>query len=167
MKKLRIYLDTSVISHLKQNDAPEKMSDTLKLWDDIKAGKYSVFLSDTTLDEIEDCPADKLEILTEYLKGIEYTVISSNDEIEEIAQKIIDMGILRQKSYDDCIHIASAIVSECDMIVSWNFKHMANIKTIKGVRVVAYLQGYQNIDIVTPAMLIESEEDDDKCPNRF
>lgn len=33
MEKLKIYLDTSVISHLMQEDVPEKMADTLKLWD--------------------------------------------------------------------------------------------------------------------------------------
>jgi len=29
-RKLKIYLDTSVISHLMQEDAPEKMADTKK-----------------------------------------------------------------------------------------------------------------------------------------
>ena len=32
MEKLKVYLDTSVISHLMQEDVPEKMADTLKLW---------------------------------------------------------------------------------------------------------------------------------------
>jgi len=29
MRKLKVYLDTSVISYLNQNDAPERMKDTL------------------------------------------------------------------------------------------------------------------------------------------
>lgn len=29
MKKLKVYLDTSVISHLTQEDVPEKMADTI------------------------------------------------------------------------------------------------------------------------------------------
>jgi hypothetical protein len=33
MKKLRIYLDTSVVSHLKHEDTPDKMNDTVELWD--------------------------------------------------------------------------------------------------------------------------------------
>ena len=32
-KKLKIYLDTSVISHLDQQDAPEKMASTLSFWE--------------------------------------------------------------------------------------------------------------------------------------
>lgn len=49
MKKLKIYLDTSVISHLKQGDAPDKTADTLKLWEDIKQGKYDVYLSEKNI----------------------------------------------------------------------------------------------------------------------
>lgn len=45
MRRQKIYLDTSVISYLYQEDAPEKMKDTLKLWEVIKRGRSrSVFL---------------------------------------------------------------------------------------------------------------------------
>ena len=33
MRKLKVYLDTSVVSYLYQVDAPEKMQNTLDLWD--------------------------------------------------------------------------------------------------------------------------------------
>ncbi|MCL1827014.1 MAG: DNA adenine methylase [Candidatus Cloacimonetes bacterium] len=42
MKRLKLYLDTSVISHLIAPDTPEKMADTLALWDNIKSNKYNV-----------------------------------------------------------------------------------------------------------------------------
>lgn len=32
MRKLKIYLDTSVISYLEQEDVPEKMDQTKRLW---------------------------------------------------------------------------------------------------------------------------------------
>ena len=44
MKKQRIYLDTSVISHLDQQDAADNMDDTLLLWEEIKQGFYGVYL---------------------------------------------------------------------------------------------------------------------------
>lgn len=31
-RKLKVYLDTSVISYLRQEDAPERMKDALALW---------------------------------------------------------------------------------------------------------------------------------------
>ncbi len=84
--------------------------------------------------------------------------MENNEEIVELGQKIIDMGILRPKSFDDCQHIAAAVVNACDCIISWNFKHIVNIKTIRGVRAITNLEGYKGIDIINPSVLLESEE---------
>ena len=72
MKKLRIYLDTSVISHLQADDVPEKMAITRKFWDDVKTGEYEVYISEVTKAEIVDCPESKKTILDEHLKEISY-----------------------------------------------------------------------------------------------
>ena len=157
MRKLKVYLDTSVISYLSQEDAPERMKDTLELWKDFVSGKYDVYLSQVTLDEIEKCSESKRNKLYDYLSDIEYTKLEINAEIVELAQKIIDMGILRTKSFDDCQHIAAAVVNACDCIISWNFKHIVNIKTIRGVRAITNLEGYKGIDIINPSVLLESE----------
>lgn len=157
MRKLKVYLDTSVISYLSQEDAPERMKDTLQLWKDFVNGKYDIYLSQVTLDEIEKCSEPKRNVLYDYLSDIEYTKLEINAEILELAQKIIDMGILTPKSYDDCQHIAAAVVNACDCIISWNFKHIVNIKTIRGVRAITNLEGYKGIDIINPSVLLESE----------
>ena len=60
----------------------------------------------------------------DYLEQINYTPIKITDDVSDIAQQIIDMGILTRKSYDDCQHIAAAVVNACDCIISWNFKHI-------------------------------------------
>jgi hypothetical protein len=44
MKKLKIYPDTSVISHLDQQDALERMEETHRLWDMIKAGRFEAVI---------------------------------------------------------------------------------------------------------------------------
>jgi len=158
MNKLKVYLDTSVISHLMQEDVPEKMSETLKLWDMFNAGKYDVYLSTVTLQEIDNCPEPKRTELFKHLVEIDYTPIEITEDMSEVAQQLIDMGILTQKSYDDCQHIASAVIYGCDCIISWNFKHIVNIKTIRGVRAITNLKGYKPIEILNPTVLLESEE---------
>ena len=132
-EKLKVYLDTSVISHLAQEDVPEKMADTLKLWNMFRAGKYDVYLSTVTLEEISNCPEPKKSKLFDYLRQVDYTPIEITTDMSEIAQQLINMGILTKKSYDDCQHIAAAVIYECDCIISWNFKHIVNIKTISRV----------------------------------
>ncbi len=157
MRKLKVYLDTSVISHLMQDDVPEKMADTLQLWELFREGVYDVYLSTVTLEEVSVCPEPKRSQLKEYMAQISYTALDITNEVLSIAQKIIDLGVLKQKSYDDCQHIGAAVVNECDCIISWNFKHIVNIKTIHGIRAITNLEGYKNIDILSPTVLLESE----------
>ncbi|MDE7282498.1 MAG: type II toxin-antitoxin system VapC family toxin [Lachnospiraceae bacterium] len=158
MEKLRVYLDTSVISHLLQEDVPEKMAETRQLWEMFRTGKYEVYLSTVTLEEIEDCPEPKRSQLLDYLEQINYTLVQINNNVVETAEQIIEMGILTKKSYDDCQHIGAAIISECDCIISWNFKHIVNIKTIRGIRAITNLKGHKPIEILNPSVLLESEE---------
>lgn len=154
MKKLKVYLDTSVISYLDASDAPDKMQDTLLFWDELILGKYDVYLSAVTLEEAFECAEPKLGLLKEKLSQIDYTFIEINSEIEQLAQKIIETGILKPKNIDDCLHIASAVVSECSYLLSWNFKHLVNIKIINGIRAISNITGYRPIDIVTPTIFI-------------
>lgn len=107
--------------------------------------------------EIADCPEPKRSELRKLLQQIDFVTLDISDEIESVAHKIIDMGILTNKSYDDCQHIAAAVVTECNCIISWNFKHIVNIKTIHGVRANTNLTGYKSIDILSPTVLLESE----------
>lgn len=158
MKKLKIYLDTSVISYLEQEDVPEKMEQTRELWKILQIGKYEVVLSDLVLSEINECKEPKRSILLEYLSEISYTRVSIEEETEQIANEIIEAGILNPKSFDDCLHIASAILNDCNIIVSWNFKHMVNVDTINGVRRITFAKRYNNIDIYAPYVLLSEKE---------
>ncbi|MDR0987037.1 MAG: PIN domain-containing protein [Ruminococcus sp.] len=160
MKKLKIYLDTSVISHLLHDDTPVRQADTIKLWERIKNGNYDVYTSTVTFYEIDECAEELRVKLRQFIDEIDVTIINLADIELELAEKIIEVGILTRKSIDDCYHIACAIVSECDIIVSWNIKHLVNIRTINGVRGISQLEGYKPIDIYTPQILLGVDFDD-------
>lgn len=136
------------------------MQDTLQLWERFKKQQYEVYISDIVINKISDYTEEKLNILMDYLNQIEYHLIATDEDTVGLAEKFIDFGILKQKSFDDCQHIASAILAGCDIIISWNFKHIVNIKTIRGVKVITTLEGYKDLLIFPPSALLESEEDD-------
>ena len=102
MRKLKVYLDTSVVSYLYQLDTPEKMKDTLELWEQFRRGRYEVYISDIVLDEISGCNQEKLDILLGYLRQIPYSLVQTDEDTVELAEKFIDFGILKKKSFDDC-----------------------------------------------------------------
>ena len=112
MRRLKVYLDTSVVSHLMQEDVLAKMADTLQLWELFRKGIYEVYVSTVTLEEISACPEPKRSRLREYLGEISFTTLDISNDAAEVAQQIIDMGILTQKSYDDCQHIGAAVVTK-------------------------------------------------------
>lgn len=157
-KKLKLYLDTSVISYLLQEDVPEKMEITNRLWKLFEDRKYELYLSDVTMKEISKCPEPKRSQLIRHLNDVEYTLVEVTDNALDIAEQLVSMKILPAKCYDDCQHIAAAVECGCDCIVSWNFKHIVNIRTIRGVRAITNLKGYKSIEILNPSVLLESEE---------
>ncbi|MDR1664133.1 MAG: hypothetical protein LBR83_04325, partial [Clostridiales bacterium] len=87
MKKLKVYFDTSVISHLDQRDAPEKMSETHKLWEKVKTGAFNVVLSNIVFEEMLDCTAEKQAVLMDYLVQIQYERVEVTADTLRIADK--------------------------------------------------------------------------------
>ena len=162
MKKLRIYLETSAISYLDQPERGDKAVDSHRLWEKIKAGEFEVVISDVAVAEITKCDERKRNTLFGYLGQIVYTAVEvvSDDQALKIARRFIELGILKQASFDDCQHIAAAITSECDVIVSWNFGHIVNIKTISGVKAITALEGYADVLICTPSTIVGGDEND-------
>jgi len=154
MKKLKLYLDTSVISHLDAPDAPEKMAETFVLWDEIKSGQYDVVISDITFEELDRCSEPKKSLLNHCIDEIDFENHAETNESGALLGSYLQYGVLSAKNRDDLRHIALATILACDIIVSWNFKHFVNIKTINKVQAVNQLQGYPEINILPPSMII-------------
>ncbi|MCL2360155.1 MAG: PIN domain-containing protein [Candidatus Bathyarchaeota archaeon] len=115
MKKLKIYLDTSVISHLFAEDTPDKMADTNNLWGNFISGKYDIFISTSTVEEIQKCSEPKRGKMVEKLDEIDFQILRETSEINELAVEYVNNGVLSQKSIEDCLHIAFAVVANCDI----------------------------------------------------
>jgi hypothetical protein len=54
----------------------------------------------------------------------------------------------------DSLHIAAALVGGCDYLATWNMKHLANIKTNQGVRVISAINNYKELRIEPPVMFL-------------
>lgn len=75
----KVYLDTSAVSYLKQDDSLEKTGITRKFWEAAKANKFSLYLSDVTLEELLRCPEPKRSVLFDFLREVTYTKIVSTE----------------------------------------------------------------------------------------
>lgn len=154
-RKLRIYIETTVISHLDHLDAPDRMADTWKLWERIEAGEFEVFISEVVLQEIRNCSEPKRSMLVDCLTRIDYTELQDTDEVKSLAQAYIDAGAFTERRRDDALHVALCSVAGCDMVVSWNFRHIVRPLTIAGVRDVNTRLNYLPVGIHSPHDLAE------------
>ena len=135
------------------------MAITRNVWETFKSGKYDLFISDVLIKELMNCSNEtKRSALLSHLLEINYTIVNVSKESFAFAERIIDFGILKKKSFDDCQHIAAAILCNCDVIISWNFKHIVNYDTIRGIKVLTTMEGYKDIAIYSPEVF-QSEED--------
>jgi len=158
MRKLALYLDTSVISFALSKDiSDDDRNITLKLIEEINKDKFEGFISDVVIRELgntkDPVKRDKLLKLVENTEFNE--VLSVDEEIDRLAGKYIEEGIIPAVYRDDALHIALASVKGLDILVSWNFKHLVKHKTRIEVAGVNTLLGYKAIDICTPWEVIE------------
>lgn len=143
---MRLYLDTSVFGgYFDEEFAVE----TRKLFNEIFGFKHNIILSEITLREIEGAPKKIQKLLNDIPKSIVSTV-AINKEIIDLSRKYISKKVISEKFKADALHIATATIQRVDLIVSWNFKHMVNVRRIREYNSVNLSEGYPIIDIRTP-----------------
>ena len=58
------------------------------------------------------------------------------------------------KAFTDLAHIAYAVVYQCDVVVSWNLKHIVRLKTKVAVNGINKQLGYREVEIIAPEGVI-------------
>ena len=153
MRKLRIYIDTSVLGGYFDD---EFSIDTKQLFDEILRGEYRLVISDLTEKELVNAP-DRVKTLLMDLKN-DFEVISVTQESIDLATDYIKEKVVGQTSLDDCIHIATATINKVDLLISWNFKHIVNVLRIRGYNSINLRNGYSTLEIRSPKDLINYED---------
>ena len=160
MQLAKIYLDTSVISCLDAPQTPERMIHTQLFWETAKRCEYELVVSNVTLDEINACPEPKRSFM--HVKLAEIPFLSRVEESEEavrLANLYVNEGGLSPASRNDAIHLAIATVEKCYCVVSWNLKHMVNVRAKNAVAIVNKRENYEPLEVWLPASLIIDEEE--------
>lgn len=148
---IKVYLDTSVISALFDDKNPERQELTKLFFDNIH--KFEVFVSRLTIAEIDNTSNLSLKAK---MKGIvkRLKILEIESKVEELTKHYISNKAVPEAYKEDAYHIAIAVCSNIDYLLSWNFRHLVRVKTKNTVRMVNTLKGYKNIEIITPAELL-------------
>lgn len=150
--KLRVYTDTSVFGGCFDEEFLEPSNELIK---EFKSAKKILVTSDLTLQEIENAPQDIKNILLSIPVGFrEYLVLDEGGK--DLAKKYIKEKAISPKYLVDAQHIAIATVNRVDVLVSWNFKHIVNLKRIHFYNATNLKYGYPIIEIRSPREIINA-----------
>jgi len=149
MKNLRVYLDTSIINFLYETDSPELRKITEIFFENIiSRKKVDAFISNIVIDEINNTKnEDKKELLLSTFEKYDNikTLIAKDEIIEEIAflgESYIKNGIIPIKKIADSLHAAYTTIFQMDILLSWNYQHLANINKEQKILILNKTLGY-------------------------
>jgi predicted nucleic acid-binding protein len=151
-RKLRLYLDTSVWSFAFAEDAPQYRDATREFFRLASEGRFDLFGSSIVRSELNRTNNLRLrEAMAKLYGNLPVRDLEVTPEAEELAGKYLQAGVLPPKSLNDALHVALATVSDVAIVLSWNFKHLANVDRNDRFRSVNLLEGYRlDLRIVNP-----------------
>jgi predicted nucleic acid-binding protein len=146
MKKLRVYIDTSVIAGCLDD---EFSLESNQLMEAIKQEKFILLMSDIIVSELINAPQSVKDILLSIPQRV-IEVVKITAEVLQLRNAYINEGVVTSKSINDATHVAAATIARADAIISWNFKHIVRLDKMKGYNQINLLNGYGILTIISP-----------------
>ncbi|MBN2224052.1 MAG: hypothetical protein JW765_05190 [Deltaproteobacteria bacterium] len=150
MKRLKLYLDTSILGALFDTEEPDRVKIAGDLLQLIKNGVFEGCISLLTIQEVSRAPQEIRNELERKITEFGFTTLIETEESIELAESYLKAGVIPKKYRDDARHIAIGVYHEVDYIVSWNYRHMVNIITRRLINSTNLKMGYNPIEIISP-----------------
>ena len=159
MSKL-IYVETSVPSFYTETREGEEVrirQRWTRQWWHLPAARRLVtsFVVQEELSQIPDAKRRSAALALIYpLEQLAYT-----SAVEEIVEVYLAHRLMPQEGLGDAAHLALASYHECDILITWNCKHLANANKTDHIRRVNALLGLRTPLLVTPLELLEQDDE--------
>lgn len=152
----RIYIDTSVVGGIFDDEFDVF---TKVFFDKAFRGEIKLIVSDLLENELINAP-DQVKDFFKDLPSNQIEFVRLTKEAIELAELYISEKVVGETSRTDCRHIALATLNNADVLVSWNFQHIVNLKRIRGYNSINLREGLHTLEIRSPKELMEYENGD-------
>ena len=156
MKKLRVYIDTSVIAGCLDD---EFSLESNQLMEAIKQEKFILLMSDIIVSELINASQSVKDILLSIPQRV-IEVVKITPEVLQLRDAYINEGVVTSKSINDATDVAAATIARAAAIISWNFKHIVRLDKMKGYNQINLLNGYGILTIISPLEVTIDEAND-------
>jgi len=147
---LRVYIDTSVVGGCFDDEFSDE---SRTLIDMAKSGELILLISNILVDELTQAPEKVQQVVTD-LPPDAIEILEENSDSHVLRDLYLQAGVVGVTHFNDAHHVAIATVSNADMIVSWNFKHIVHYDKIRRFNEVNQKAGYNEIKIFSPLEVI-------------
>ncbi len=160
MPKPRVYVETTIPNfYYETRPQPELVARrnwTREWWSDA-AERYELLTSLTVLVELAAGTSERVRWRMELLRDI--PLLLPSPAIGEIAETYVRNKLMPSKpNTADAIHLALASRNDCDFIVTWNCKHLANPNKAAHIRRINSDLGLHVPELVTPQDLLRGSK---------
>jgi len=114
---------------------------------------FTLLISEFVVNEARLGNAEMARKRLEVLSGI--PEIELTEEAAAFAERLVKNGPLPSKAALDALHIAVAVSDGVDYLLTWNFKHLANVVIRRKIEKACRSAGYEPCSICTPEELLE------------
>lgn len=158
MTKPRVYVETTVIGHLvgrilKDPVVAGRQTVTRNWWP-LAQTQYRLMVSSLVLEE---CNAGDHFAAAERLAAVSsIELIQITPEVDELAEKLIQFNAIPPSEPRDAVHVSLAAVNGIEYLVTWNFRHIANVSTRTAIESVCRGAGFEPPTICTPDELMRT-----------
>ncbi|MDD2717560.1 MAG: hypothetical protein PHW04_16855 [Candidatus Wallbacteria bacterium] len=100
-----------------------------------------------------------LDVITDY--KIKVIKIAEEDQtaVYSLAKKYVREKIIPERKFDDAFHIAICVYYNFDILLSWNFRHLANINKQIQVNSINAKEGFlKELFLLNPMEVIYEKE---------
>ncbi len=158
---MRIYIESTIPSYVVARPARDLLQaarqQLTRDWWDLKRHKHELFTSQVVLGEIGFGEKPMAKRRLETMHGL--PLLQAIDEVKEFAGKILASGLLPATADRDATHIALASAYEMDILLTWNYRHIANATIEQRLRNLATAAGFTLPVICTPEELMENDNE--------
>lgn len=129
------------------------------LWQQAEEGQWKLMTSLVTEAELRYAPENVRQVFAATFDVS--SILDTNEDVELLADAYLKARVVPPKFADDALHVAMATVHGIHLIVSWNFKHLVNVRREDGFNAVNLLHGWPSVRIVSPKEIIYANSDED------
>lgn len=155
--KLRVYVETSVISYLTARPSRDLVmaahQEVTHEWWQNRRPAFELFYSEAVREEAAmgdpHAAAQRLALLSDL------ALLEIPAQAMDLANALVDATALPAKARVDALHIATAAFEKMDFVLTWNFKHIANAQSASKVRQVCESFGLVCPVLCSPLELLE------------